>query len=212
MASVIKPTQSGGSRGLPDKMDEVRKPQSCVPDLEGWTRWGDSLSTTMNLQERTKHMPKADFNQEFPTRASLRRARQAEVAAQEQAKDEAKKTAEKPRVLDEFDAVPESGLEGSPAATTKPGPASPVNTADAAKAKTAPTAASSAPAPAKPQPKPAPAKPAPAAAAPARETGGNDTKSVNKPAAAASAPPSAKPAAKPAAPAPAAAKAPQAKA
>ncbi|MDQ0095769.1 MinD/ParA family ATP-binding protein [Paeniglutamicibacter psychrophenolicus] len=157
-------------------------------------------------------MPKADFNQEFPTRASLRRARQAEVAAQEQAKDEAKKAAEKPRVLDEFDAVPESGLDGSPAATAKPGPASPVNTAGAAKAKTAPTAASSAPAPAKPQPKPAPAKQAPAAAAPAQETGGNDAKSVNKPAAAASAPTSAKPAAKPAAPAPAAAKAPQAKA
>ena len=45
----------------------------------------------MNLQERTKHMPNADFNKEFPTRASLRRARQAELAIQEKAKDEAKK-------------------------------------------------------------------------------------------------------------------------
>ncbi|WP_209907056.1 MinD/ParA family ATP-binding protein [Paeniglutamicibacter psychrophenolicus] len=153
------------------------------------------------------------------------------MAAQEQAKDQAKKAAAKPRVLDEFDAVPEAGLEGAPAATAKPGPAGPVNTAGAAtakpgpagpvntagaaNAKTAPTAASSATAPAKPQPKPAPSasvRPAPAAAEPAPEKGGNDTKNVNKPAAAAQAPTIAKPAAKPAAPAPAAAKAPDAKA
>ncbi|GAA5227902.1 MinD/ParA family ATP-binding protein [Paeniglutamicibacter antarcticus] len=59
-------------------------------------------------------MPNADFNKEFPTRASLRRARQAELAIQEKAKDEAKKNSETPQGADEFDAVPESGATGSP--------------------------------------------------------------------------------------------------
>lgn len=41
-------------------------------------------------------MPKADFNQDFPTRASLRRARQAELEAEQKAKADAKKTVAKP--------------------------------------------------------------------------------------------------------------------
>ena len=64
-------------------------------------------------------MPNADFNKEFPTRASLRRARQAELAAQEKARDEAKKDAETPQHTDEFDAIPEAGAPSSSARPSK---------------------------------------------------------------------------------------------
>ena len=52
-------------------------------------------------------MPKADFNKEFPTRASLRRAREEQEAEREKA-DALKVAAGKSETTDVFDAVPES--------------------------------------------------------------------------------------------------------
>lgn len=52
-------------------------------------------------------MPKADFNKEFPTRASLRRAREEQEAEREKA-DALKAAAGKSDTTDVFDAVPES--------------------------------------------------------------------------------------------------------
>ena len=52
-------------------------------------------------------MPKADFNQEFPTRASLRRAREKQEAEREQT-DAVEKVASKNAEPDVFDTVPES--------------------------------------------------------------------------------------------------------
>ena len=52
-------------------------------------------------------MPKADFNKEFPTRASLRRAREEQEAEREKA-DALKVAAGKSDTTDVFDAVPES--------------------------------------------------------------------------------------------------------
>lgn len=175
-------------------------------------------------------MPKADFNQEFPTRASLRRARQAELDAQQTTKDEAKKAVTKPGPVDEFDEVPETIADGTPAAAGKQAPATsatPVKPTAAANAKTAPTAASVADgsnkAAAKPaatvpghaKPAPAPAKPAPQQSAKPTATPvpGNASKPATTPAAkpAATSTPAVKPAApaaKPAAATPAAKPAP----
>ncbi|MBV1779884.1 hypothetical protein KRR55_12265 [Paeniglutamicibacter sp. ABSL32-1] len=123
-------------------------------------------------------MPKADFNQEFPTRASLRRAREAELAAQQNTNDEAKKVVAKPGEADEFDAVPEGSEASTAAGKRAPAtPAAPVKSPGATSAKTAPTAASVTGESDKTQAKPgpaaqastkpaaAPAKPAPAKAA-----------------------------------------------
>lgn len=171
-------------------------------------------------------MPKADFNQEFPTRASLRRARQAELDAQQTTKDEAKKAVTKPGPVDEFDEVPETKADGTPAAAGKQAPAAsatPVKPTAATNAKTVPTAASVAdgsnkaaakPAPTMPghaKPAPAPAKPAPQQSAKPTATPvpGNASKPAAtptpavKPAAPAAKPAAATPAAKPA-PSPAA--------
>ena len=52
-------------------------------------------------------MPKADFNKEFPTRASLRRAREEQEAERKKA-DALKAVADKNAATDLFDAVPES--------------------------------------------------------------------------------------------------------
>ena len=165
-------------------------------------------------------MPKADFNQEFPTRASLRRARQAELEVQEKAGHETEKTAAAPRVRDEFDSIPEAGT-GSTAADKQgavaPATGSPVKTASAADttstnatgAKTAPAAASAAGGTVKQQPKPAAmpgaAKPAPAAATPG-PSNSTEAKNPAKPEAqspAAAGNPGSKAEAKPAPPAPA---------
>ncbi|MDO2935442.1 hypothetical protein Q2T94_14120 [Paeniglutamicibacter sulfureus] len=161
-------------------------------------------------------MPKADFNQEFPTRASLRRARQAELDAQQTTKDEAKKAVTKPGPVDEFDEVPETIADGTPAAAGKQAPATsatPVKPTAATNAKTAPTAASVAdgsnkaaakPAPTVPghaKPAPAPAKPAPQQSAKPTATPvpGNTSKPATTPAAKPAA--TSTPAVKPAAPA-----------
>ena len=101
---------------------------------------------TMNLYERTKRMPKADFNQEFPTRASLRRARQEQQdsGSQEGAAD--KKAPGVSAQRDEFDSIPESKRQETrkPAAATSQKPVAPAAPATKKSAPSAKTGSSSA--------------------------------------------------------------------
>ncbi len=106
---------------------------------------------TMNLYERTKRMPKADFNEEFPTRASLRRARQEQQdsGSQEGAADKNATGNSSPG--DEFDSIPESERQESrkPDAAPSPkpvAPAAPANKKSAPSAKTGASATEARPA------------------------------------------------------------------
>lgn len=79
-------------------------------------------------------MPKADFNKEFPTRASLRRAREEQEAERKKA-DASKGAAAQDAATDVFDAVPESNRLQTPKPPTpqapKPGKPAPNEAATA---------------------------------------------------------------------------------
>lgn len=105
-----------------------------------------ALVMTMNLYERTKRMPKADFNPEFPTRASLRRARQGqqETVNPEGATDEKSKVVSAPG--DEFDSIPESERKEirKPDSAPSPKPVAPTVPANKKSAPSAKTGAAAA--------------------------------------------------------------------
>lgn len=110
-------------------------------------------------------MPKTDFNQEFPTRASLRRAREEQQEVQRQAGASTKKAVDVSADTDVFDAVPEAGgaVAGKPVTTPAAKPAAP---AAAQGKKKTPSATSAAPvsAPGKKSAPSAKSAPKPAAA------------------------------------------------